>query len=251
MTIREARKQQWEAVKNCSTKEKLLYFWEYYGIKSICLLIGIVVLIGFIVSMVTKKDYAFTGVFFGASQQDGVQQYLQEFGEVAGIDPKEYEISVQCHLDVQMDQAITQEIYDSMNAFATMVAAQSVDSFAAEQDLFFYYGYLGYAADLRTVLTDRELADLAPYVYYIDSKVLEQRNNTDDMLPEVNVNYPDPTKPEAMTDPIPVAISLSAATQAFRDNYQFHGDALIGICASASYPQNAAAFLRYCLGLSQ
>ena len=114
MTIREAISEQRKAMKDRSLKEKLSYYWEYYGIKAICLTLALVILIVFIVSIATKKDYAFTGVFFGATVQERAESYLSEFSQVTGIDPKKYEVSVQSHLDIQMDQQITQEIYTSM-----------------------------------------------------------------------------------------------------------------------------------------
>ena len=53
-----------------------------------------------------------------------------------------------------------------------------------------------------------------------------------------------------MGDPIPVGISLSAATDAFHESYKTGENAIIGICASSEHSQNALAFLRYCLDLS-
>ena len=249
MTIREAVKEQWKSIKNRSLKEKLSYFWDYYGIKTICLLLALIVLIVFIVSIAAKKEYAFTGVFFGAQPQASAEQYLKDFGNAAGIDSSQYDISVQSHLNIQMDQAITQEIYTSMEAFTAMVAAKSVDCFAGELDLFLYYSYLEYAVDLRTVLTSDELTALAPYLHYIDGDLIRQQENDNEGLATAYAQRPDSTKPELMVDPIPVGISLNAATNDFKSAYIMAENAVIGICASASYPENALAFLRYCLDI--
>ena len=247
MTIHEARKEQWESIKDQSMREKLSYFWEYYGIKTICLLLALIVLVAFIISMATKKEFAFTGVFFGAQPQDSCDAYLEDFKQVIQIDQKEYDVSVQCHLDIQMGQMVTQEIYTSMETFTAMVASRSVDCFAGDRDLFLYYGYMDYAVDLRTVLTPQELSALAPYLHYIDGKLIELQDQNDEGLANAYAQRPDSTKPELMGDPIPVGISLDAANDEFKANYQFRENAVIGICASASYPQNALAFLRYCL----
>lgn len=249
MTIRESVKEQWKSIKNRSLREKVSYFWDYYGIKSICLLLAVIVLIAFIVSIAVKKEYAFTGVFFGAQPQAHAEQYLKDFGNAAGIDSSQYEISVQSHLDIQMDQAITQEIYTSMETFTAMVAAKSVDCFAGDLDLFLYYGYLEYTVDLRTVLTPEELSALAPYLHYIDGKLIRQQENSNEGLANAYAQRPDSTKPELMDDPIPVGISLSAATEDFKSAYIMRENSVIGICANASYPQNALAFLRYCLDI--
>ena len=90
MTIREAIKEQRKSIKNRSLREQFAFFWEYYGIKTICLLLAVAALIAFIVTMVTKKDYAFTGVFFGSAAQNSAQSYLDAFGSHCGIDPEKY-----------------------------------------------------------------------------------------------------------------------------------------------------------------
>ena len=146
-----------------------------------------------------------------------------------------------------MDQQITPEIYQSMETFTAMVAAKSVDCFAGNDDLFLYYAYMEYALDLRTVLTQEELDLLSPYLHYIDGQLIEQQENANEGYANAYSQHPDSTKPELMADPIPVAISLNTATDAFKEAYHFGEEALIGICASSEQAQNALAFLRYCL----
>lgn len=247
MTIREAQKEQRKSIKNRSAKEQFSFFWEYYGIKTICLLAAIATLLAFVIGMITKKDYAFTGVFFGALPQPSAENYLAEYGQYAGLDPSDCEISVQCHLDIQMDQQITPEIYQSMETFTAMVAAKSVDCFAGNRDIFLYYAYMEYAVDLRTVLTPQELDALAPYLHYIDGSLILQQENANEGYTDAYMQRPDSTKPEIMEDPIPVGISLDAAADAFRASYQMKDNAVIGICVNSEQSENALAFLRYCL----
>ena len=250
MTIREAIKQQQESIKNRSFRQRLSFFWTYYGVKTICLLLALITVVAFIVSIATQKEYGFTGVFFGAEPQAAAERYLSDFAETARIDQDKFRIHVQAYGDIQMGQQITQEIYQSMEVFTAMVASHSVDCFAANTELFLYYGYLGYAADLRTVLTAEDLTSLSPYLYYIDGKLIEEQENTDRELTYAYDNRPDPTHPELMADPIPVAVDLTVATEAFRESYRF-ADAVIGICTNSDHVDHAAAFLRYCLALSE
>lgn len=247
MTIREAIREQQKSIKNRSAKEKLSYFWEYHGIKTICLIVALVIVIAFIVTIATQKKPGFTGVFFGIAPQSSSENYLADFAKSAGIDPNKYQLTVQESPEIRMDQSITPDIYQSLEAFAAMVASKSVDCFAGNSELFLYYAYMEYAVDLQTVLTPEELKTLSPYLHYIDRKVVEEAKNADDRH---SVQYPDSTKPELMEDPVPVAVSLNAATDAFKQTYQFDADCVIGICASSEQSQNARAFLRYCLGLS-
>lgn len=247
MTIREAIKEQQKSIKNRSPKEQLSFFWEYYGIKTICLLLACITVIAFIVSIATQKDYGFTGVFFGAEALDTSNSYLEAYGQAAGIDPSKYELTVQCRPAIFMDQQITPDVYQSMEAFTAMVAARSVDCFGGNTELFLYYAYMEYATDLRTVLTPEELSRLSPYLHYIDGKLIEEQEAADEGLASAYAQHPDSAKPELMADPIPVAVSLQAATADFKEAYLVPDDAVIGICANSEQAQNALAFLRYCL----
>lgn len=251
MTIFEAHKEQWKAMKDKSFKERLAYFCQYYGIQTVALVVALAVVIGFTVNLITKKDYAFTGIFFGGQTHTSAEVFLQEYAQAAGIDLKEYDLSIQSHLNIQMDQQVTQELYSSMQAFTAMVAARSVDCFAGDPDLILYYAYLEYAVDLRTVLTAEELSALAPYLYYVDRQLILQQDAANGGLADAFAQRPDPQKPELMGEPVPVAISLQAATQAFQDAYTFPGDAAICICASSEQAENALAFIRHCFALSK
>lgn len=249
MTIREAIKVQENSIKNKSFKERLSFFREYYALKTIALLLVLVVAVAFIVSMATQKEYVFTGVFFGAEAQHSSQEYLNAFAQTANIDLKDCALTVQTSPDIRMDQQISTEIYQHMETFSAMVSAQSVSCFAGNPDLFLYYAYLGYATDLRTVLSDEDLTALSPYLYYMDAQLVLEQENASGGYTDAYMQRPDPTKPDQMADPIPVGISLTAASDAFSESYHFAGNSLIGICKSSEYPELAQAFLRHCLSL--
>ena len=247
MTIWEAKKEQWNNIKSKSFKERFSYFWEYFGIKVIALIAVAAVIVSLVISLITKKDYALTCVFFGAQPTTSSSAFMDTFAQSANIDLSEYDLSVQCHLEIQMNQQVTQEIYTSMETFSAMVAAKSLDCFAGNVDLILYYAYLEYATDLRTVFSADEIALLKPYLHYIDGKLIENQESENAGVADAYVQRPDSTKPELMADPIPVAISLEKATDAFKESYHFGEDAVISICASAPYPEHAITFLQYCL----
>lgn len=250
MTIRETIKAQAEAMKNRTLKERFSFFWEYYALKTFAALLALIIVVAFIISMATQKQYAFTGVFFGAQSQPGAEDYLTDFAHTANIDLKDYTLTVQTSPDIRMDQQISTEIYQHMETFSAMVAAQSVSCFAGNPELFLYYAYLGYTTDLRTVLSQQELEVLAPYLYYVDMHLIQTQEDNDGGYTDAYMQHPDPTKPELMTDPVPVGVSLEAANEDFLKHYHFTGTNLIGICKSSEYPQYAQAFLRHCLCLA-
>lgn len=240
MFIGKSRKENRKAIKNRSLREKMAYYWEYYGVKGICILLSLVILVVFVFDLAKQKEYAFTGIFFGAEAQPCASQYLEDYAKAASIDMSIYDIAVQCYPSVQVDAKITDEIYDDLETFVAMVAAGMVDCFAGNIDIFINYAYLGYFVDLRTVLSSAELVALSSYLYYID-EILQQEQDEEKSV----TGYPDPTRPELMDAPVPVAISLKAATATFLETYDFREGAVIGICTCSLYPENALEFLRY------
>ena len=250
MTIRETIHAQWKAMKDKPFKEKLSYFWDYYGIKTICILIAVAVVISFIVSIVTQKDSAYFGVFFGATANASSSAFLEDFANAAQINTKNYDVTIQSSLDVRMDQQITNETLEAMQSFAAMVAASMVDNFAADKDLFLYYCYVGYATDLRTVFTAEQLAELAEHLHYVDGELLQEQENAEEGLTFDYGQCPDSKKPELMQDPIPVGIDINAATEAFLESYSFASEeTVIGICAGSARQDIAALFLQFAFGL--
>ena len=117
MTIRESIKEQEKSIKNRSFKDRFSYFWEYYALKTFALLLGLIVIVAFIVSMATQKEYVFTGMFFGGEAQPSAEEYLNAFGEQASIDPKKHTLTIQTGPDIRMDQQVSTEIYQHMEAF--------------------------------------------------------------------------------------------------------------------------------------
>lgn len=248
MTIRESIRSQIEMMKGKSRREKLAYFWEYYGIKSICILAVLALSIFIIVDVVTQKDSGYVGVFFGASEKGSSDTYLGDFASFAGLDSDHFDVAVQFSPGIRLDSAITEEGYQALEGFATMAGAQMVDNIAASTELFLYYSYLGYSTDLRNLLTESQLTELSARLNYIDGDLLRQYQSKKKTI-DYN-HFPDPKDPDAMVDPIPVGIDLSAATDAFHNTYSFtENNAVIGICSTSERTKIAVAFIRFALGL--
>ena len=187
------------------------------------------------------------GVFFGASEKGSSDTYLCDFASFAGLDSDHFDIAVQFSPSIRLGSAITEEGYQALEGFATMAGAQMVDNIAADAELFLYYSYLGYATDLRNVLSESQLTELSPNLNYIDGDLLRQYQSKEQTI-DYN-HFPDPKKPGAMIDPIPVGIDLSAATEDFCHTYTFtESNAVIGICSTSERMDVAVTFIRFALG---
>ena len=246
MTIRESIKAQWESVKDKSTKEKLAYFWEYYGFRTVLILCIVSLAIYFAVDVITQKEYAYTGIFFGSKAQESADNYLADFARMEAIDTEEYEITVQSLLDIRLDGQVTEELYQTIATFTALVETNMVENIGAETNLFLYYSYLGYTADLRTLLTPEQLDTLAPHLIYMDAALIAEQQNTGEAPTIDYKNFPDPKDPDAMIDPVPVGIDLAAASEAFRNAYTFTSDSIaLGICSTTEKTETAINFILY------
>lgn len=250
MTIREAIRAEQKSMKNRSFQEKLQYFFEYHALKLGAILLAIVVVICFVVNFVTQKDTGYNAVFFGGWAQPSVDAFMEGFSRHIDLDMENYEVTIQDLPAVRLDNGGEGAAYPTLQSFATLAAAGMVDNMAADVDLFLYYGYMGHLVDLRTVLTPQQLQALSPHLYYIDQQLLEQQAESYDGLVFEFGKCPDPKAPEAMEDPIPVGLDISAATEEFQNCYQFVGTPVMGISISSQRPETAQEFLKYCFGLS-
>ena len=79
---------------------------------------------------------------------------------------------------------------------------------------------------------------------YVDMEVVRQIKNT--KLPEDMPEYPDPTMPENMIEPIPVAIRLSESVSFVKQFFlKNEGHTAIAFAVNAKNLDNALAFLEF------
>ena len=101
--------------------------------------------------------------------------------------------------------------------------------------------------EMTEFLSEEQYGKYEPHFYYIDQAVVDEKNahykNLDnDYVPE----YPDPRKPEAMQDPIPVGIYLDDAC-ILRKYYYAEGDVIVGVVGNTERAETASIFLDFIL----
>ena len=98
---------------------------------------------------------------------------------------------------------------------------------------------------MREFLDKDTLAKFSDRLYYIDGAVLQTLSAPVGETVDTNINYPDPTKPEAMKDPIPVDIDVSDRKD-FQEAYYFPGTTLyLGVVANTPRPELTTEFITY------
>ena len=247
MAVMDEFREEREAMKNGTRKQKLEYFWCYYKWHVICTVAAIAIISSFIYKAVTRKDIALYATFLNSytlAVDDG-EAYEQRITEAIGIDTSEYEIMIDNSLYMDLENMTDETTYNTVQKMAVYVAADEIDVLVSNTEVFDYYAYIDYLTDLRTVLTPEQLEAYEPYLYYIDYAVLEAKQEAADNLEEFTGTYPDPTKPEEMEEPVPVGVSLANASEEFNNTYVFKTDAVFGIVVNSPNPENALNFLDF------
>lgn len=248
MAVMDEFREEREAMKDRSFKERFAYFWDYYRWHVIIIGCISVALISIIYNIVTAKDIVLYAVFpncFVQTEDDGAA-YKQTFEEHLGIDTKKYEVYIDTSMYLSDISTYNENTYAAVQKIATYVAAGEIDVMVTDIDIFNYYAYLEYLADISTILTPEQLEKYADKIYYMDYAIVEEKQAAIDANGEYTITYPDPTRPEDMKTPIPIGIYMDEADPAFSENYRFTGGTPI-YCVIANTDQiaNVQSYLDY------
>ena len=241
MTSREATLHYLKQLKGQPLKEQLSYILTNFWIPIVALLAAIVFLVSLVVHWTTQNPTVLTLCCINAvATEDDTGGYLQGFAQAQGIDTDQSVLRTEFIYLGQDSEAD----YHYMQLFTAMQTVGDLDVAVAEYDIIIDYAYEDSFADLSEILTAAQLDALAPHFLYIDQSVLEIAMESPNALAE----YPDPTKPEEMEQPIPVAIKLQPnwglTESCYPYTYQINAVALF---ANAGNMANAQAFLQYIL----
>ena len=251
MAVMDEFKEEREALKNGTPKQKLTYFWYYYKWHVIISVIIIGMLVSFIYQYVNRKDTAFNTVLLNASLLDQMSSeqpdFIADFAEKEGIDLNTSDITFDTSIRI-VEDSMDETSVTSTQKLMVYVAANELDSMITDFDSFQKYANSSLFYDLRDILTEEQLQALEPYFYYVDREVvlaIEAAN--DDLNTDYTPEYPDPLHPEEMQDPVPVGICLTRCKD-LTDNYYFRGDGIVmGIYANAKHADTAVDLAEYLL----
>ena len=249
MAVMDEFREEREALKNGTPKQKLEYFWCYYKWHVIGTVAVLAIIVSFIYEAVTRKDIALYAAFlngFTIAEDEG-EAFEQNVTQAIGIDTAEYEIMIDTSMYIDLDNMTDENTYNTVQKMAVYIAAGEIDVMVTNTDTFQYYAYIDYLTDLSTVLTSEQMEAYEPYLYYIDYAVVEAKQEAADNPEEYTGTYPDPTKPEEMSQPIPVGIRLDDAAEEFHNTYAFKDEGVFGIVVNGPNQENALSFLDYLL----
>ena len=241
MTSTEAMLYQLKQLKGKPLKEKLEHIFTYY--RGLILGVLIVLALGgyMIFHIATAKEEALNIVCLNTfAQAEETDLFCREFAQAAGIDPEKATVYLNANLIVSDTSPV--ETYDAIQTLSAQAAAGALDVLAADLDALGIFLYGDYFCDLRQVLTPQQQTRLQDQMLYIDLVYLEAKLSGE----EVPTPYPDPTKPEDMEQPVPVALLLPQGNSFRKMCYgSLKTPIAVGIVVNNRNAQNALAFLDY------
>ncbi len=244
MPVMDEFKEEREALKHGTLKEKLSYFFEYYKWHVIAIAAGAFFIISIGWHWLTQKDTAIYAALINAVEMPRAEEYAQSFAEAAGIDTDEYEVHLDASMRIDLN-VLDQVTITSSEKLTAYIAAKNVDVFVTDEAIMQHYAYSDTFLDLREFLSEEQYAQYQPYFYYLDQTVMEEYlANRNGMDTSNVIEYPDPRNPEAMDDPIPVGIYLKADS-ALKDSFYYTGDCIAAIVGNTKRAENVSKFIDF------
>lgn len=237
MTQREAAIQQLKALKGKPLKDKLKHIFTYYKLPIIAIVLVMMIAVSFVSQLASAKHTVLHVYCLDALvAQDKEETFLLDISQAVGIDQEKEQIEITAKQNPQ------DELYEG-EALAAQIMGGMIDVLALPEDISLQWLYQDVFADLSEMLTADQLRAYEDMLLYVDGAVLEKMDHLSQQ--ENPLQFPDPTKPEEMEDPIPVAVRVldgSEFADVFFSNQQ---SIVIGIVANAPNPENAVFFVDY------
>lgn len=244
MPVMDEFKEEREALKHGTPKQKFAYFLDYYKWHVVITVAVIAFVASLVYQSVTRKDTAFYAALVNVYELASTDEYAQSFAVYADIDTSEYDIVFDSSMHIS-SSGMDQETITSTQKMMVYIAAGEIDVLMSDAATVEQYAYNDCFYDLREVLTAEQIQKYEPYFYYMDRAVADAINAARE---DPNYDYstapahPDPKKPEAMEEPIPVGICLDEAQSLQEVFYFLNGDGVLAVTATSP---NLEAVVKY------
>lgn len=249
MPVMDEFREEREALKHGTFKQKLSYFVYYYKWHVIVVAAVLFFAVSIIYQMVTQKDTVFYVAMINGMELADPEEHAASFAKYAGIDTDAYEMmfDTSMRIDLSDVNSLTEDTMTSNQKLMVYIAAQEIDLLISDELNIGSHAYGDTFYDLREILSPEQIAAYEPYFYYMDQTVAEQRREQDifDENFDGSINFPDGRHPESMQDPIPVGLYLDDAKM-LNDNFYFPGEsAIVGVVGNSPHLENALKYIDF------
>lgn len=244
MTTKEAAKHYLQELKGKPLKTKVEYILTNYGLALSIFSIFLIIAVSYTIHLFSIKDSALNITCMGASAtQKEADDFANTFAEFAGIDLEQYEVDISTNLSSYL-QGGSDNSYEITEIMVALVASREVDAVVSDKTTLLPYMYQRMFSDLTEILTPEQQVRYKDCFLYADDSIIQKLKDMSvvEELPE----FPDPTKPELMERPVPVAVRIPEQTEFFDLCFSGMKDiAAYGIVINSENLDNALAFLDY------
>lgn len=244
MPVMDEFREEREALKHGTLKQKLTYFADYYKWHAIIAVIAISVVISFVVQILTRKETALFVCMVNTYALES-EDYIAGFAEFAGIDLDSQELAFDTSISIQ-ENALDETSMASSQKLLVYIAAGELDVMITDAETIQLYTSNGFFYDMREFLTPEQTERCEPYFYYIDMKAVQELQEAMDNFDESYVpSYPDPRKPDQMEQPVPVGLYLNES-EGLMDSFSFKTeDVILAVLQNTKKPEMVRQFIDY------
>lgn len=249
MPVMDEFREEREAIKHGTFKQKYQYFKDYYRMPLIIILL-VSAFVGILLyNFITKKEIAFYAVMLNCSPYAENEWFTDGYAEATAIDLDKQEITFDTAVYYRLNST-DEDSYLTVQKLDIYTGAGQLDVMLGAGDEFKHFANSILFKDLRDVLTDEQIEKYKPYFYYVDAALVDVADITAGQQQAIEISEViDPRNPEDMERPMPVAIYVESSEK-LNNAYYFknaeEGIAL-GIYANSSHPEYALKFIDYLL----
>lgn len=251
MPVMDEFREEREALKHGTPKEKFSYFLDYYKWHVIVGVAVIAMIISLVSQILSRKDTIFYVVMINGVEGTAIEEYKKDFAEYAGLDLEGNDILFDTTVRIGSNDPNDPGYYNpdalaSSEKLMVYIASSEVDVFVTDTGTLQQYAYNEFLLDLRELLTQEQIAAYEPCFYYVDQAVITEKNAAEDAMNyDYTPVYPDPLSPSSMKEPVPVGICIPDSSS-LKENFHYAKDNLVlGVVVNSKRKETASLFIDY------
>lgn len=244
MPVMDEFREEREALRHGTLKQKLSYFMDYYKWYVIVAVIALAIVVSSVVQRLNRKETALYVCILNTYTQEA-EDYAAGFAEFADINLNSYDLILDTSMTIRAGE-MDENTMASAQRVMLYIAAAELDVMISDAETTRGYSNNDYFYDLREFLTQRQIERYEPYFYYIDMEVVQEwqaamDNDDASYVP----SYPDPRKPEEMAQPVPVGIYLDNS-EILRRKFSFiSDDVILTVLMNTTRSETVRRFIDY------
>lgn len=247
MAVMDEFKEEREALKHGTPKEKFQYFLDYYKWYVIIAVLVIIAGIYTVREIMNRKETVLYTCLLNTLELDA-SEYNAGFAEAINLDTNTCQLlfDADTWIDINSMDEATMASYQKLVAH---LAAGELDIMITDADSITNYTYQEDFFTMEELLSPEQYERYEPYFYYIDMTTLEDWHtfitDYDNLLLDISYDFPDPRKPEEMDAPVAVGIFLDECDE-FRKCYHFRSDDVVfSVFLNTAHKETALQYLDY------